>query len=376
MFLFLFVSISKFTKLKLYCYYNIIIKQNTVAIMDTRTDINGLPAKYVLTKNPNDPSGETCVVVKVLDVSETTHAHAHAHADAHAHAHADADAHENQIRVPSSYISYNFSETPLHLCDPANLITQYRRGDHNLAHRTIDISKKTHNEAEMKWYADPESKIPEPKRLVMICMLRCYLCGDYEKTVDDIYSECVDEHTFGYRYCTECRPYFLESLYKSIIPIMKFRREYEAWVASSDNTLPKPFIWVARTRRDENRRRIVGGNSPYRYTKWRILTWVARKHEFPRISPIDNETVIIEEEDSLVCEQIELVDGVDVAEFDYATITKLVPLRDIYITNLVLLADRVNNADTDTEYDPNNDDPLNKYSDKEQRAMFKAAYTQ
>jgi hypothetical protein len=103
---------------------------------------------------------------------------------------------------------------------------------------------------------------------------------------------------------------------------------------------------------------------------------VARKHEFPRISPIDNETVIIEEEDSLVCEQIELVDGVDVAEFDYATITKLVPLRDIYITNLVLLADRVNNADTDTEYDPNNDDPLNKYSDKEQRAMFKAAYTQ
>jgi hypothetical protein len=42
----------------------------------------------------------------------------------------------------------------------------------------------------------------------------------------------------------------------------------------------------------------------------------------------------------------------------------------------VLLADHVNNADTDTEYDPNNDDPLNKYSDKEQRAMFKAAYTQ
>ena len=57
----------------------------TAAIMDTRTDINGLPAKYVLTKNPNDPSGETCVVVKVLDVDET-------------------EAHHNPIRIPSSYI--------------------------------------------------------------------------------------------------------------------------------------------------------------------------------------------------------------------------------------------------------------------------------
>ena len=322
--------------------------------MDARTDINGLPAKYVLTKNPNDPSGETCVVVKVLDLDERG---------------AHADAHPNPIRVPSSYISYNFSDTPLHLCDPANLITQHRRSDHNLAHRTIDISKNTHTREEMKWYADPESKIPEPKRLVMICMLRCYLCGDYEETVDDIYYEGVQDHTFGYRYCTECRPYFMESLYKAIIPIMKFRREYEAWVDSSDNTLLKPFIWVARTRRDENERRIVGGNTPYRYTKWRILNWVACKHEFPRISPTDNETVITEEEDSLVCEQIELVNGVDVTEFDYATIIKLVPLRDIYITNLALLADNA-----DTEYDPNNDDPLNKYSDKEQRTMFKAAF--
>jgi hypothetical protein len=218
----------------------------------------------------------------------------------------------------------------------------------------------------MNWYADPESKIPGPKRLVMICMLRCYLCGDFEKTVDDIYYEGAGEHIFGYRYCTECRPYFLESLYKAIIPIMKFRRNYEAWVDSSDNTLPKPFIWVARTRRDDNGRRIVGGNTPHRYTKWRVLNWVAQKHDFPRISPIDNETVISEEEDSLVCEQIELVDGVDAAEFECATISKLVPLRDIYITNLALLAD--------PEYDPNKDDPLNKYSDKEQREMFYAAF--
>jgi hypothetical protein len=313
--------------------------------MYTITNINGIPAKYVLAKNPNDPSGDSCVVVKVLEVG-------------------DRDAHPNPIRVPSSYISYNFSDTPLHLCDPTNLVTQYRRGDHSLPHRTIDISKQTHAEDDMRWYSDPESKIPPPKRLVMISVLRCYLCGDFNKTDDSIYFEGVGEHTFGYRYCSECRPYFLGSLYKSIIPIMKFRRDYEEWVASRDMTLPKPFIWVARTRRDENGRRIVAGNTPYRYTKWRVLNWVTTKHKFPRISPIDNETIINEEEDSIVCEQIETVDVVD---FEYATISKLVPLRDVYITNLGLF--------TDPEYDPNNDDPLNKYSDKEQREMLKVAYT-
>ena len=328
----------------------------------TKTDINGLPATYVLAKNPSDPSGESYVVAKVLDipdipsVSLSTHEHSR----------------PNPVRVPSSYISYNFSETPLHLCDPASLVTQYRRSDPNLAHRTIDISKKAYTDEEMSWYIDPESKIPSPRRLVMIAMLRCYLCGDFQKTDDDIYYEGVGEHTYGYRYCTECRPYFLGSLYKVIKPIMKFRRNYEEWVASHDNTMPKPFIWVARTRRDENGRRIVGGNTPYRYTKWRIINWVARKHGFPRISPEDNETVINEEEDSLVCEQIE---DIVVTGYEYETITKLVPLRDIYITNLALLCDNpcpVDNADL--EYDPNMDDPLNKYGDKEQREMFNAVY--
>jgi len=322
--------------------------------MDTRTDINGFPAKYVLAKNPNDPTGVSCVLAKVLDipgVSETTHLHT------------------NPIRIPHSHTSYDFSETPLHLCDPKNLVTQYRRSDPNLAHRTIDISKQTYTREEMEWYADPESKIPSPKRLVMISMLRCYLCGNFQKTNDDIYYEGVGEHTFGYRYCTECRPYFMGSLYKAITPIMEFRRKYEAWVASRDTTTPKPFIWVARTRRDKNGKRIVRGNTPYRYTKWRILNWVALKHEFPRISPHDNETVISEEELSLVCEQIE---EVEVENFDHATITKSVPLRDIYITNLALLTDPADPADP--EYDPNKDDPLNKYSDKEQRAMFKAAF--
>jgi hypothetical protein len=325
--------------------------------MDTRTDINGLPAKYVLAKNPHDPTGESYVIAKVLevpDVSETTH--------------------PNPIRIPSSYISYNFSETPLNLCDPSKFITQYRRGDPNLSHRTIDISKQTHTQEEISWYADLKPVIPEPKRLVMIARLRCYLCGDFQKTDDDIYYEGVGQHTFGYRYCTECRPYFLDSLYKAIAPVAEFRHRYEAWLSSEDSTIPKPFIWVARTRRDENGRRIVGGNAPYKYRKWRIINWVAQKLEFPRISPEDNITIIREEEMSLLCEQIEENEDTD---FALMSIIKSVPLRDIYITNLGLLGDTTDPADpadpSKPEYDPNVDDPLNKYSDKEQREMFKSA---
>ena len=317
----------------------------------TATNINGFPAKYVLTKNPSDATGQSYVVAKVLDIPERDVSDA---------------THPNPIRIPSSYMTYDYSETPLHLCNPASLITQHRRSDHNLAHRVIDVSKNAYTEDEMQWYADPEAKIPPPMRLVMIYMLRCYLCGDFQKTDDDIHYEGVGQHAMGYRYCTECRPHFIESLYKTITPILKFRREYEAWLASTDKTAhERPFIWVARTRRDENGQRIVKGNAPYTYMKWRVINWITRKHRFPRISPHDGETIIDEEEDCLVCEQIE---EVIMDDSESATITKLVPLRDIYIVNLPLLADPVM-----LDYDPNNNDPLNQYSDKEQRAMFAAA---
>ena len=220
----------------------------------------------------------------------------------------------------------------------------------------------------MEWYADPESKIPQPRRLVMISMLRCYLCGDFQNSEDDIHYEGVGEHTFGYRYCNECQPYFLGSLYKAIAPVIRFRRDYEAWLASTDKQVHTyPFMWVARTRRDKNGERIIKGNTPYLYTKWRIINWVTCKHEISRVSLDDGETVIEKEEDCLTCEQVE---SVQVNDLEYAKITKLVPVRDIYITNLPLLADSA-----DPEYDPNNDDPLNKYSEKEQREMFAAAFT-
>ena len=312
--------------------------------MSTATDINGFPATYVLTKNPSDPSGMSYMVAKVLDIPEF-------HSVSNA-----THAFPNPIRIPSSYISYNFSETPPHLCDPASIVTQHRC-------RNIDLPRRV-VEQELQWYADPESTIPPPMRLVMICMLRCYLCGDFKESEDDIHYESVGEHTYGYRYCTDCRPYFLKSLYKTIAPIIKFRHNYEAWIESR-GTVSKPFIWVARTRRDENGQRVVKGNAPYRYTKWRIINWVARKHDFPRVLSEDNDVVVNENEYSLVCEQIELE---TMPDLENASITKLVPLRDIYIVNHPLLVDK-----TTVEYDPNNDDPLNKYSEREQREMFNAA---
>lgn len=315
----------------------------------TKTDINGISASYVLTKDPRDSTGQSSVVVKVLDVPQR----------------GDEPRSSSAVHIPHSYRIHNFGDTPLHLCDQSKLITQHRCSNHALPYRIIDISKNTHTLGEMKWYADPESTIPKPFRLVFIPKLKCYLCGDYQETDDDIHYESVGQHTFGYRFCTECKPYFIKSLYKRIAPILQFRHSYEKWVSSHDSTAPRPFIWVARTRRDESGNRIVKGNMPYRYTKWNVLCWVAEKVGLQRVCPEDGETIINVEEDSLVCEQVE---GKEVIGFDYTSITKSVALRDIYITNLGLLG-----KNADPEYDPNNDDPLNKYSDKEQREMFESA---
>jgi hypothetical protein len=320
-------------------------------IISTKTDIHGLPASYVFAKDPSDPSGQTCIVVKVLDVPLQE----------------NEPSSPTSIRVPHSYLIHNFSETPVHLCDPTKLITQHRCGNHALPHRVIDISKQTHTLDEMKWYADPESKIPKPFHLVFVPKLKCYLCGDFQETDEDIHYEGVGQHTFGYRFCTECKPYFMKSMYKAIAPILQFRRNYEEWMNSNDSTTPRTFIWVARTRRDENGIRIVHGNTPYKYTKWNVLCWVAEKVELPRICPEDGETIINVKEDSLLCEQVE---GKEVVGFECMSISKSVSLRDIYITNLGLLGENA-----DPEYDPNNDDPLNKYSEKEQCEMFERAST-
>ena len=310
----------------------------------------GLSTSYVLAKNPRDPTGLTYVIAKVVDVPEISENGA------------SRTIHPNTINVPHSYMTYDFSQTPLHLCDPDCLLQQHRCGNRNLPHRTIDLTRHTHTQSEISWYEDPQSKIPPPLRLVMISKLRCYLCGDLQQTDDDIHYECVGEHTYGYRYCTECRPYFLKSLYKCITPILHFRHKYEEWLKSHDYDSPMPFVWVARTRRDESGKRIMGGNTPYRYTKWRIINWIAKKQSFPRISREDGVSVINVEENSLLCEEI---NQNGTFSFEMETLTKQVPLMDLYITNIGLI--------TDLEYNPNNDDPLNKYSYEEQLEMFDIA---
>jgi hypothetical protein len=312
----------------------------------------GLSTSYVLAKNPRDPTGLTYVIAKVVDVPEMS-------GNA-----VSRTIHPNTINVPHSYMTYDFSETPLHLCDPGSLFTQHRCGDRNLPHRTIDLTKNTHLQSEIAWYEDPDSQIPSPSRLVMISQTRCYLCGDFQKTDDDIHFEGVGEHTYGYRYCTDCRPYFIKSLYKGIIPVLHFRHKYEEWIKSHDHQSPMPFVWVARTRRDNSGKRIVGGNIPYRYTKWRVINWVSKKHNFPRISREDGVSVIDVEESSLICEEI---NESGTFSFEMETLTKLVPLMDMYITNIGQLSD--------PEYNPNNDDPLNKYSYEEQLEMFRIAST-
>lgn len=313
-----------------------------------------ISTSYVLAKNPNDSTGLTYVLARVVNVPDSNASDNESSVSP--------TIYPNTINVPHSYMTYNFSETPLHLCDQAALIRQHRCNNHSLPYRVIDKTRDTHTQQEIEWYADPHSNIPPPSRLVMIHKLRCYLCGDYQKTDDDIYYEGVGEHTFGYRYCTECRPYFLRSLYKGIGPIIHFRQKYEEWLNSKDDDLPTPFVWVARTRRDDKGKRIVGGNTPYRYTKWRIMNWVVQKHDFPRISQEDGESVISVEETCLTCEELSKK---GTFSFEMETIIKLVPLMDLYITNLALISD--------SEYDPNNDDPLNKYSYKEQCEMFSRA---
>ena len=75
----------------------------------TKTDINGLPARYVLTKDPTDPTGVASIVVKAIDI--------------------DTSSSSSNPRPPILNPLYNFSETPLHLQDQSKFITQYRLGD-------------------------------------------------------------------------------------------------------------------------------------------------------------------------------------------------------------------------------------------------------
>ena len=317
----------------------------------TKTDINGFPARYVLAKHPSDPSGGY-VVTKVIDIPDVSESIQDIHGAY------DTPLFNNQRRPPINPL-YNFSTTPEHLQDPSKLVVQHRLGNHALPYRRIDPGLYT--DAEKKWYIT--GILNQPIRAIMIYQLKCYCCGDFQTTDNNIHWESTDqENRLGYKYCSDCKPYFRQALFKTLAPIWSFRLKYEDWRERNDLDLERPFIWVHRTRRDATGKRDVLGTSPYRYTKWRVLSWVTIKYNMPHPDP-DSVTIVDDAEDCITIEQIseQIVEG-----GEYYSLTKLVSVMDVLIINQGMLDDPDN-------YDPNNDDPLNKYTYEEKRRIVDEA---
>jgi hypothetical protein len=313
----------------------------------TKTDINGVPARYVLTKDPSDPTGTASIVVKVIDT----------------------DAFRNQNpRPPILNPLYNFTDTPLHLQDQTKLITQHRLGDHSLPYRVINPEHYTSEE--LRWYVTGE--IPaSPMSMCMIYAKKCYLCGDFQQEQEDMRFESAGEHPFGYKFCKDCEPYFRRDMQGrlKLSCIWELRVAYEEWrkfVQSPEyaNTPAdekptakpeKPFVWVNRTRRDENGQRDMISIRPYIYTKWRIINWVPKKFEMSHYDEATHQ-VIRAEEYGVVVEQID--EQPNIMNDEYMCLTKIVPIYDILAINFDMKTNKMKNLST---YDPNEDDPLNKY---------------
>jgi hypothetical protein len=316
----------------------------------TKTDINGLPARYVLTKDPTDPTGVASIVVKAIDI--------------------DTSSSSSNPRPPILNPLYNFSETPLHLQDQSKFITQYRLGDYSLPHRRINPEYYTREE--LQWYVTGEIP-PHPMSMCMTYVQKCYLCGDFQQNKEDMRFESVGQHPFGYKFCKDCEPYFRRDMQGrlKLSCIWELRLAYEEWrkfVQSSlytdipDAEKPtKPFVWVNRTRRDKNGQRDMASKRPYRYTKWHIINWVPKKIEMVHYDETSKE-VIRAEEYGVVVEQLdtdEQAQDQNVVGDEYMTITKIVPIYDILAINFDLKTKTLKNLIT---YDPNKDDPLNKYT--------------
>ena len=314
----------------------------------TKTDINGVPARYVLTKDPNDPTGAASIVVKVIDT----------------------DALNSQNPTPNRPPPilnplYNFSDTPLHLQDQSKLITQHRLGDHSLPYRVINPDNYT--EEEMKWYVTGE--IPaSPMSICMTYAKKCYLCGDFQENQEEMRFESAGEHPFGYKFCKDCEPYFRRDMRErlNLACIWEMRLAYEEWrkdIKSSPPSAPKPekpFIWVNRTRRDENGQRDMVSNRPYIYTKWRIINWVPKKFSMVHYDETTKE-VVRAEEYGVVVEQID--EQPNIVNDEYMCLTKIVPIYDILAINYDINTPNTQNTLKNlSTYDPNKDDPLNKYT--------------
>jgi len=325
----------------------------------TKTDINGVPAKYVLAKDPNDPTGTASIVVKVIDT--------------------DAFDNHSNLRPPILNPLYNFSETPLHLQDQSKLITQHRLGDHSQPYRRINPEYYTSEE--LRWYVTGE--IPaSPMSLCMTYAKKCYLCGDFQQEQEDMRFESSGQHPFGYKFCKDCEPYFRRDMRErlKLSCIWELRIAYEEWrkfmqspsphyestisasASASAPTLGKPFVWVNRTRRDENGQRDMVSKLPYRYTKWHIINWVPKKFLMPHYDETKKEVISCEEY-GVVVEQVDNDEQENILGDECMSLTKIVPIYDILAINFdINSATNTNTLKNLSTYDPNEDDPLNKYT--------------
>ena len=276
--------------------------------------IHGIPTSFALYQMPGEPDG-TYAVVKVLNVpSNETNAN-------------ETNANETNEKKP-------YSNTPLHLCDPSKLLTQYRMGNLDLPYRTID--PKLYDTCEIEWYG--AGILPPPLYMCFIIACKCYLCGDMQASADDIHGEFTESYKEGYRFCTECTPYFRQALYKTLAPIWRFRLAYEK-SKINDNPACSP-IWVHRTRRDESGKSDrTNSGRPFRYTKWFIRSWISQKYTNKYDPNPDNHF-----EEDLVCVEEWNAPG--------EAMSKVASVMDIFFAN--------QGSIDDPNYDPNVDDPLNQ----------------
>lgn len=157
-----------------------------------------------------------------------------------------------------------------------------------------------------------DDKYPTPFRKVMCHIGKCDFCNKIVGS-DKIRQEYTDlENHMGYFYCNECEEDFIECL--------KRTGTRSIWYLRNRKEIGNSYlIWVPRTRRDENRKRINYG--PYTFEKWRICGWYAIDHE-------DENGV---KKPHIVCEN--------------ETLQKLIPVDFIFELN----------PENNIDYNPNND---------------------
>jgi len=107
-----------------------------------------------------------------------------------------------------------------------------------------------------------------PWRKVMCSISTCDFCNR-NVGVDHINQEMTDiDNRMGYFYCEECEPRMIACLKYSGTSSIWYLRERNGGYYNN-------WVWIPRTRRNENGKRITYG--PFIYEKWQIKGWYAHQ---------------------------------------------------------------------------------------------------